>query len=132
MASRCATGRGRAARGFTVIELVVVLAAIALLLSIAAPRYAQHVDRAREVALRHNLKAMRDAIDRFHADRERYPESLRELVDARYLRDIPLDPLTERFDSWQPQPADAPATGIQDVRSGAGGRGIDGVAYAQW
>ncbi|MFT3819970.1 MAG: prepilin-type N-terminal cleavage/methylation domain-containing protein [Rubrivivax sp.] len=128
MESHCATGRA----GFTVIELVVVLGAIAVLLSIAVPRYVRHVDHAREVALRHNLKAMRDAIDRFHADRGRHPESLQDLVDARYLRSIPLDPLTERFDSWQLQPAEPPEAGIRDVHSGARGSGTGGMAYAQW
>jgi general secretion pathway protein G len=115
-----------------VIELVVVLAAIATLLSVALPRYIDQVDKAREVTLRHNLKIMRDAIDRYHADRDHYPETLAQLIDAHYLRSIPLDPLTERLDSWQTLRAAPPETGIQDVYSGAAGQGMNGVAYAKW
>ena len=120
-------------RGFTIIELLVVLAAIALLLSIVAPRYLQHVDRAREAALRSNLAALRDALDRFHADRGRWPEALDDLVKARYLRAIPVDPFTERSDSWQIVPPLAGEGGaVYDVRSAAPGGGSDGKAYASW
>lgn len=124
--------------GFTVLEMLVVLAAIALLLAVAAPSYIQHVDTAREVALRENLRAMRDAIDKFHADQSRYPMSLGELVDRRYLRSVPPDPLTQRADSWVTLPpkaagADGAADGaVADVRSGAVGQGRDGSTYASW
>src|SRR5207247_5814493 len=91
----------RAARGFTLIELLVVMAAMGLLLSLAAPRYVEHVDRAREVVLRQNLAGLRDAIDKFYADRARYPKNLQELVQQRYLRQVPLDPVTDRIDTWQ-------------------------------
>jgi general secretion pathway protein G len=120
-------------RGFTIIELLVVLAAIALLLGIVAPRYLQHVDRAREAALRSNLAALRDALDRFHADRGRWPEALDELVKARYLRAIPVDPFTERSDTWQAVPPPAGEGGaVYDVRSSSPGLGSDGKAYAGW
>ncbi|MBL8339742.1 MAG: prepilin-type N-terminal cleavage/methylation domain-containing protein [Rhodoferax sp.] len=124
----------RSPRGFTLIELLVVLAALAALLAIAAPRYFQHVDRSREVVLRHNLAAMREAIDKFHADRSRYPSGLQELVNERYLRALPLDPLTERADSWLPLgPNGQPATAVMsDVRSGAPGLARDGTSYADW
>ena len=118
--------------GFSLIELLVVLAAIALLLSIVAPRYVHHVDRAREAALRSNLAALRDAIDKFHADRDSYPEKLADLVDARYLRAVPVDPLTERDDTWRLSPARGQSKGIGDVHSGATGAGIDGRPYADW
>ena len=118
-----------ARRGFTIIELLVVLAAVALLLSIAAPRYVQHVDRAREAALRSSLAAVRDALDRYHADRARWPDRLEELVVGRYLRAVPVDPFTERSDAWQ---LVAPASGepglIYDLRSSATGQGSDGRA----
>ena len=116
--------------GFTVIELLVVLAAIALLLAVAAPRYVQHLDRAREVTLKTSLHALREAIDKFQADQSRAPASLAELVQRGYLRRVPLDPITERDDSWALQ---AGAGGdIADVRSGAAGTARDGSAYASW
>jgi len=119
--------------GFTVIELLVVLAALALLLSIAAPRYIDHLDHARTTALKQNLFQMRDALDKFHADQGRYPKALDELVQQRYLRAVPLDPLTQRVDSWVlVAPKDGDASVITDVRSGAVGRARDGSTYASW
>jgi type II secretion system protein G len=123
------------ARGFTLIELIVVMAIVALLVSIAAPRYVAHVDRARETTLRSSLAVMRDALDRYAADRGHYPDSLDALVAARYLRQLPEDPLTGRRDSWlevAPPPDSLLAGGTADVRSGAAGRGRDGVLYAEW
>lgn len=132
-------------RGFTVIELLVVLAAIGLLLAVAAPRYVQHVDLAREVALKSSLRQMRDSIDKFHADQGRYPAALEELVTRRYLRAVPEDPITQRSDSWVLVPsgpdtvpgesartAGSPAKSVFDVKSGAGGRGMDGTEYRVW
>jgi general secretion pathway protein G len=121
-------------RGFTVIELLVVLAAIALLLSVAAPRYLQHLDTARDVALRQDLREMRDAIDKFYADQSRYPLALEELVKRRYLRSVPADPLTDRTDSWVlVAPPEGKAGGaVYDVRSGAPGQARDGSPYASW
>jgi general secretion pathway protein G len=119
-------------RAFTLIELLVVMAAIGLLLSIAAPRYVEHVDRAREVVLRQNLAGMREAIDKFYADRARYPKDMQELVQQRYLRQLPLDPITDRNDSWMPVAPAGQQGGVFDVRSGATGRARDGSAYASW
>ena len=126
----------RQRRGFTLIELLVVMAALGLLLSITAPRYAAHVDRSRETVLRHNLAGLREAIDKFYADRARYPRDLAELVNEQYLRQIPLDPVTDRTDSWvivppRGQPG-GQQTGVFDVRSGAAGPARDGTAYAAW
>jgi general secretion pathway protein G len=124
---------GRERQGFTVIELLVVLAALALLLSIAAPRYIQHLETAREVALKENLYQMRDAIDKFYADQSRYPAALDELVAKRYLRGVPVDPITDRVDSWKVVPPANNAPGaVADVRSGAQGPSRDGSAYAAW
>jgi len=118
--------------GFTLIELLVVMAALGLLLAIAMPRYTEHVDRTREVVLRQNLSALREAIDKFYSDRGRYPAALQELVQARYLRQLPFDPVTDRIDSWLLVPPTGSSQGVFDVRSGAGGVARDGSAYATW
>lgn len=124
--------------GFTLIELLVVMAIIATLLSIAAPRYFDHLDRSREASLRQSLVVMRDALDKYKADTGRFPQGLNELVERRYLRSLPADPITERRDSWVPvlEPAGesnlAGGSGIQDVHSGAEGLARDGSAYADW
>ncbi len=125
----------RRRRGFTLIELVVVMAIVALLTALAAPRYLRSVDIARERALQTSLATMRDAIDQFAADRGRYPQALDELVSAHYLRRVPEDPLTGRADSWvalAPPPETPLAGQVYDVRSGAAGRGGDGRLYAEW
>lgn len=127
--------RRRASAGFTLIELIVVMAIVALLASIVAPRYFNSLQKSKETALLHSLTTMRDAIDQFAADKRRYPESLQELADARYIREVPEDPLTGARDSWVelPPPADMQATGnLWDVRSGAAGRSADGRLYADW
>ena len=127
---RVREGRG----GFTLIELIVVLAILALLLSIAVPRYFSHVERAKEATLKQDLNIMRDAIDKFHGDRGRYPESLEELVTLRYIRNVPVDPLTESTTTWKIiAPTDTDAKGsVYDVKSGAEGNGQDGKPFADW
>jgi general secretion pathway protein G len=125
-------------RGFTLIELLVVLAIVALLASLAAPRYLRSLDVARERVLATNLATLRDAIEQFAADRGRWPASLAELAEARYVRAVPEDPITGERSSWVelaaplPPPGSGQAGGIDDVRSGAGGRGSDGRLYADW
>jgi len=122
-------------RGFTLIELIVVMAIIALLVAIAAPRYLQSLDRAREASLRSTLQVLRHAIDQFAADRGRYPESLQELVDTRYLRQLPDDPITGQRETWvllAPAPDSVLPGALWDVRSGAAGRARDGALYADW
>lgn len=122
----------RRQRGFTLIELMVVMAAVGLLLSLAAPRYFEQVDRSREAVLQHNLRSIREAIDRFAADKGRYPKDMAELVQHRYLRELPLDPMTDRYDSWHVLPPPGGQQGVADVRSGAAGRSKDGRPYADW
>ena len=120
-------------RGFTLIELLVVMAIIATLLSIAAPRYFGQVDVARERALLQSLEVMRDAIDKFRADTGKYPATLTELVEKRYLRKLPVDPITESAETWELVPPPDPGeSGVWDVRSGARGSGRDGRPFAEW
>jgi general secretion pathway protein G len=119
--------------GFTLIELLVVMAIVATLLSIAAPRYFDHIDRARENTLHQSLGVMRDAIDKFRADTGTYPKDLAELVSRRYLRAVPTDPITEAADTWQiVPPREGEEGGLGDVRSGAPGQARDGRAYGDW
>ena len=87
-------------RAFTLIELLVVLAIIATLLSLVAPRYFKSIDRSKEVVLKENLFTLRDALDKYYDDKGRYPNVLEELVAGRYLRQVPIDPITESSTSW--------------------------------
>jgi general secretion pathway protein G len=119
--------------GFTIIELLVALAIIALLLSLAAPRYFGSVDRAEEAVLQENLYLMRHAIDKFYEDRGRYPETLLELVEQRYLRKIPRDPIADSADTWIiVPPQDQSAGHVYEIKSGAEGTARDGTKYKDW
>ncbi len=122
---------GKLRRGFTLIELLVVLAIMASLLTLVVPRYFQQTDRAQETVLKHNLVAVRDGIDKFFADTGRYPANLDELVSKKYLRELPLDPITGKRDSWI---IVAPETGsgVYDLKSGAEGTSNDGTPYSSW
>lgn len=120
-------------RGFTLIELLVVFAVIAMLLTLALPRYFGSLDKSKEAVLKENLYQMREAISRYYADKGKYPQSLETLVDEKYLRKLPLDPVTESTATWiVVQPADPEKSGIYDVRSGAQGRSVAGTEYAEW
>ena len=125
----------RSRRGFTLIELMIVLALIATLLTIALPRYFGSLEKSKETALKQTLAVTRDAIDKFYGDNGRYPDSLQELVGKRYLRHMPLDPITESDATWSivPAPPDQVAKGeVYDVKSGAQGMAADGKAYAEF
>jgi general secretion pathway protein G len=119
--------------GFTLIELIVVMAIIATLLTIALPRYFGSVDRSKEVTLRQSLNVMREAIDKFNADNGRYPEKLEDLVEKRYIRAIPVDPITESVQTWVivPVPGAMAQGAVYDVRSGAQGNTSDGKPFAE-
>jgi general secretion pathway protein G len=122
-------------KGFTLIELLVVMVIVAMLVSIAAPRYFGHIDRAKEASLKTSLNVMRDAIDKFHGDQGRYPDNLDELVTKHYMRKVPPDPITESALTWKieaPPGRDGLTTGAYDVHSGAQGHGADGSPYAEW
>ena len=117
-------------RGFTLIELVVVMAMMALLLTLALPRYFGSLNKSKDMALQHNLKVLRVTLDQFQADKGRYPDSLHELVEQKYLRALPQDPITESSTTWRTLGApDRDVPGIFDVRSGAPGKALDGRAY---
>jgi len=125
-------------RGFTLIEMVVVISLILILLSIALPMYNQSIIRARESTLRQNLATLNKCIDQYTLDKQKAPQSLQDLVSAGYLRSIPKDPLTGSTDTWQTTSDDTimdpnqSQPGITDVHSGASGVSTEGTAYASW
>lgn len=126
---------GRRLAGFTLVELLVVMTIIAILLTVAVPRYMGSVDSAKEAALKSSLARMREAIDQYHADKGLYPPTLDALIESGYLRAMPIDPFTESTQSWvaQPAPADTqPDRGVYDVRSGAAGQSRQGQDYGKW
>ena len=121
------------ARGFTLIELLVVMAIIATLLTLAVPRYFHSVEKSKEAVLHEDLAQMRDSVQKYYADKDKYPERLDDLVRDKYLRKIPVDPITRSAATWIVVPPDDPDKGgVYDVRSGAPGKGLDGIPYAQW
>ncbi len=128
----------RTSRGFTLLEMIIVLAVISILLTIAIPTYQAIILRARESVLKQNLYLMRRQIEAFAADNGRYPQSLQELVDRGYLKAIPLDPIAESTEAWQEvreESSDFSAEsqpGIQDVKSGAEGQSTEGTPYNEW
>lgn len=120
-------------RGFTLIELLVVMTIIALLLTLAVPRYFHSVERSKDTVLRDNLSIVRESLDKYYADLGRYPDSLDDLVTKKYLRSVPRDPVTESTTSWLiVAPADASKGAIYDIKSGAPGKAPDGSLYAEW
>ena len=120
--------------GFTLIEILVVLTIIGVLLSLVTPRYFDSIDRSKEKVLRHDLQVMREAIDHYVSDRNAYPDALEDLVDAHYLRAVPVDPITDRKDTWiLVAPEDAFYEGnVADVHSGSEQMASDGSLYAEW
>ena len=119
--------------GFTLVELMVVMAIIALLLAIAAPRYFHGVDKSKEVVLHENLALTRQALDKYFSDNGKYPDALDELVSKKYLRSLPVDPVTDSSATWIiVSPDAAEKGGVFDIKSGAPGSGRDGSAYKDW
>lgn len=119
-------------RGFTFVELMVVLAIIALLLTVALPRYFSGVERAKEAVLKEDLFVMREAIDDYYADKGSYPASLQILVTERYIREVPVDPVTDSNETWMLIGLPQDPTVVYDVRSGAEGEAMDGSLYSEW
>ena len=131
-------GRALATAGFTLIELIVVTALIVVLSTVAMVSYQNSVTRAREAVLKEDLFRLRDAIDQYYADKNKWPQSLQDLVSDGYVREIPTDPMTDSADSWQTVPAEAdPANpsaepGVFDVKSGSDRTALDGTPYTDW
>lgn len=120
-------------RGFTLIELLVVMAIIGTLLTIAAPRYFHSVDRSKEAVLHQNLALTRAAIDKFFGDNGKYPDTLDDLVQKKYLRTLPYDPIAESNATWQIiAPASTAKGAVFDIKSGAPGTALDGTEYKDW
>ena len=125
-------------RGFTMIELLVVLSLIVILATMGMTQYRSSVIHAREAVLREDLFRMRDAIDQYYADKNQWPSTLDALVSDGYMRQVPEDPFTKSKDSWttEPPPADpnnpTSEQGVYNVHSGSDGTAIDGSKYAEW
>jgi general secretion pathway protein G len=123
----------RRQKGFTLIELMVVMAIIATLMTIALPRYFNSLEASKETTLHQSLSTMREALDHYYGDTGHYPDSIEQLVELRYLRSQPLDPISERKDTWViVAPPDGVAGGVADIKSGASGRARDGSLYSEW
>jgi general secretion pathway protein G len=128
----------RARAGFTLIELMIVMAIIVILAGIATAMYVNSLQRSKEAVLKSDLFRMRDAIDQYYADKNKYPPSLEALVSEKYLRALPMDPITNSTDTWQttmsdPEPGNPSAEpGVFDVKSGAEATALDGTRYADW
>jgi general secretion pathway protein G len=125
-------------RGFTLVELMIVMAVIGILLTIAIPAYLQSIKKAKEAVLKEDLHTMRTAIDQYTVDKEKAPQGLEDLVQAGYLKVIPMDPMTSRSDTWMTSESDTLTDinetqgGIDDVKSGSQGVAMDGTTYNSW
>ena len=123
----------RGAAAFTLIELLVVMAIVALLVSLASPRYFGSLSRAKETALQQTLSVVRDSIDKYYADNGKYPDDLAMLVNKRYLRGLPVDPITGSDGTWLiVAPDDPEKGGVYDIQSGADGMGRNGKPFREW
>lgn len=124
-------------KGYTLLELMIVVAIVGILVSIAIPTFQHTAIKAKEAALKQNLFTMRAVIDQFYADRKEYPATLEDLVEEKYLRAIPVDPFTHSSTTWteiyeeQEEGEDSPA-GVFDVKSGSDGQALDGTPYKEW
>jgi general secretion pathway protein G len=124
--------------GFTLIEMMIVMAIIVILIAVAVPFYQKAITRAKESVLHNNLFAMRSAIDEYSFDKQKAPHELQDLVMAGYLHNVPKDPITQKTDSWKiimedaGQAVDSSEPGIFDIRSGSDKIGLDGTHYSEW
>ena len=125
-------------RGFTMIELLIVLTVVVVLASMSMVGYRNSVRRSQEAVLKENLFRMRDAMDQFYADKNKWPTDLGELVSEGYIREVPEDPITKSKDTWRTETAEpdannpAASIGIDNVFSGSEEIALDGTPYAEW
>ena len=132
------TGKRRREFGFTMVELMIVMAIIVILVSIAIPQYQKALIRAKESVLKNNLFTLRQVIDEYTYDKQKAPQSLQDLVSAGYLKEIPIDPITNTNSTWRTimedslQSVNQTEPGIFDVKSGSDKSGLDGTPYADW
>jgi general secretion pathway protein G len=130
--------RHRLVRGFTLIELMIVMAIMSILLAIALPIYQKSIVRAKESVLRHNIFTLREMIDEYTIDKQQAPQTLQDLVSEGYLRQVPQDPITNSDQTWRITMEDTPigggssSPGIFDVHSGSDKTSLDGTNYADW
>jgi general secretion pathway protein G len=135
---QAAPARASRTSGFTLMEMMIVMVLIVILAGIGLSVYGSSVQRAKEAALKENLFRMRDAIDQYYADKNKYPSGLEDLVSEKYLRAVPVDPFTTTADTWQttasePDPSQPTLeSGISNVKSGSDQTALDGTRYADW
>lgn len=133
------TSRNKKIRGFTLIEMMIVISMMLILVSIAIPAYNQSILRAKEGVLRQDLFTLRSLISQYTLDKQKAPQGLEDLVSAGYIKALPLDPMTGKNDTWTVDQEDyalsidqQDTAGIKDVHSGSSGVGSDGTAYNTW
>ncbi len=128
------TASGKQSRGFTLVEVMVVMAIVLTVISIAVPMYTTSMVRAKESVLKSNLFTLRSVIDHYTYDKEKPPQALEDLVAEGYLRQIPVDPFTQSSDAWEIVTDVGPSgeSGVFDVRSGSDRTGLDGSPYNEW
>lgn len=138
LGARPVLARLRHSRGWTLIELVVVMGLIVVLAGIATAQYRNAVTRSKEAVLKEDLFRMRDSIDQYYADKNKYPADLQTLVSDGYMREVPRDPFTDSADTWQTTPAEPDPSnptlepGVYNVKSGSDRQGLDGSNYSDW
>lgn len=124
-------------KGYTLLELMIVVAIVGILVTLAIPSFQQSAMKAKEAALKQNLFTMRAVLDQYYADRGDYPDSLKALVEEKYLRIIPMDPFTKSDTTWneifeEQEEGDDSSAGVYDVKSGSDGLALDGTPYKDW
>jgi general secretion pathway protein G len=120
-------------KGFTLVELLVVLSILALLLTLAVPKYFTSIEKAKEATLKQDLNTLRESLDKYYADNGKYPNILEDLVEHKYIRKLPVDPITEKNSTWIFTPPEPPLEGdIYDIHSGSKALAKDGTRYEDW